>query len=101
VRSRHLIAGLVLAATVAPSTPLIASSDDAWKEFQTNVQKGCAAAVADRLVKPTFIVSPHGTETYGVAIARGRSKYVKARRTIVCVFDKKTKTTETTDELPQ
>lgn len=92
---------MVLAAAVAHSTPLLASSDDAWKEFEANVKKGCAAAVADRLVKPTFIVSPHGTQTYGVAIAKGRSKYVKAQRTIVCVFDKQTKTTETTDELPQ
>lgn len=101
MRSRHIIAGLVLAATVAQATPLFASSDDAWKEFQTNVQKGCAAAVGDRLVKPTFIVEPHGTETYGVAVARGRSKYGKAQRMIVCVFDKKTKTTESTDEMPR
>jgi hypothetical protein len=99
LKHRHVIAGLGLAAAAVVATPLLASSDDAWKEFEANVQKGCAAAVGDRLVKPTFTVSPHGTENYGVAIAKGLSKYDKVPYAIVCVFDKKTQKTEATDEL--
>jgi hypothetical protein len=97
----HVIAGLGLATTFAFSAPLLASSEDAWKEFRANVQKGCETAVGDRLVKPTYTVDPFGTDSYGVAIARGPSKYDKAPHVIVCVFDKKTLKTEATEELPQ
>jgi hypothetical protein len=99
LKFRHVIAGLCLAAAVAASTPLLASSEDAWKEFRANVQKGCEAAVGDKLVKPTYTVDPFGTDSYGVAIARGPSKYNKAPKVIVCVFDKKTLKTEATEEL--
>jgi hypothetical protein len=97
----RVIAGLGLAASVAAPTPLLASSEDAWKEFRANVQKGCEAAVGDRLLKPSYAIDPFGTESYGVAIARGPSKYDKAPHVIVCVFDKKTLKTEATEELPQ
>jgi hypothetical protein len=95
------MAGAGAAALVAAATPLFASSEDAWKEFRADVLKGCEAAVGDSLVKPTYTVDPFGTETYGVALARGPSKYDKASHVIVCVFDKKTKKTEATQELPQ
>jgi hypothetical protein len=101
LKGRHVIAGLCLAATVTAATPLLASSEDAWKEFRANVQKGCEAAVGDRLVKPAYTVDPFGTESYGVAIARGPSKFDKSPHVIVCVFDKKTLKTEATEELPQ
>lgn len=101
MKLRDVIAGSVLAGTLAAATPLLASSDDAWKEFRANVQKGCQAAVGDRLVKPTYTVDPFGTESYGVAVARGPSKYDKAPQVIVCVFDKKTQKTEATQEVPQ
>lgn len=101
MKSRHIIAGICLVATSLAATPLLASSEEAWKEFRANVQKGCEAAVGDRLVKPTYVVDPFGTESYGVAIARGPSKYDKAQHMIVCVFDKATKKTEATQEIRQ
>lgn len=101
MKFRHLMAGIGLATTALAATPLLASSEDAWKEFRANVQKGCEAAVGDRLVKPTYVVDPFGTENYGVAIARGPSSYDKASHVIVCVFDKKTRKTEATQEIPQ
>jgi hypothetical protein len=98
LRTFYVMAGAGLAAMIS-ATPLQASSEAAWDEFRANVKKGCEAAVSDRLVKPTFVIDPHGTETYGVAVAKGRSKYGKARLMIVCVFDKKTQKTETSNEL--
>jgi hypothetical protein len=79
-------------ATVAfcvATAPALASSEDAWKEFRAKVSKSCEKAVAGRLEKPQIAVDPFGSDSYGVAIARGVSTDSKAPRVIVCVFDKR------------
>lgn len=91
--SRALIAALLLA-----TTPALASSEDAWKEFRENVRNGCARAVAQRLRDAKIDVDPFGSDSYGVAIARGVSTDAKAPRAIVCVYDKRSKAVEASGE---
>jgi hypothetical protein len=89
----------VFAALLLTTTPALASSDDAWKTFRENVQTSCAKAVAGRLKDAKIDVDPFGSESYGVAIARGVSADAKAPRAIVCIFDKRSKAVETSGEL--
>jgi hypothetical protein len=92
--SRAVFAALLLA-----TTPALASSEDAWKAFRENVQTSCAKAVAGRLEDAKIDVDPFGSESYGVAIARGVSTDAKAPRAIVCIFGKRSKAVETSGEL--
>ena len=73
---------------------------DAWAAFRVDVEKACRAALASQMPKAKIIVDPFGTESYGVAIARGVPKGGKTVREIVCVYDKKTQRPEVTGELP-
>ncbi|MGJ0507834.1 MAG: hypothetical protein ACR652_12075 [Methylocystis sp.] len=90
---RRLLLPLVLAAT-----PALASSEDAWRKFREAVLKSCETAVAGRLETPAIAVDPFGSDSYGVAIARGTSTDAKAPRAIVCVYDKRRKSVETSGE---
>ena len=93
---RALFALLLLGAT-----PALASDEASWEAFRAEVRKGCEKAVAGTLEKPSIAVDPHGSESYGIAIAKGKSKYSDAALTVVCVFDKKTKKIETSGEFGQ
>lgn len=88
----------LLLALLLSTTPALASSDDAWQAFRDDVRKACETAVAGRLRKPVVSVDPFGSESYGVAIARGDSTDAKAPRAIVCVYDKRAKRLETSGE---
>jgi hypothetical protein len=90
---RALIAALALS-----TTPALASSEDAWKAFRENVRNACGKAVAGRLKDAKIDVDPFGSESYGVAIARGVSTDAKAPRAIVCIYDKRSKAAEASGE---
>lgn len=91
---------LLLAGFVAPfgAAPAQSASDDAWREFRASVRKSCEAAVAGRLDRATIEVDPFGSETYGVALAKGVSRDAKAPRVIVCIYDKRSKRAEASGE---
>jgi hypothetical protein len=86
--------GIVLfAATLAGiSIPAFAqaSSPDAWKEFNAQVEQKCAEAAAGMFRKPQVAVDPVGSENFGLAIVFGRAKEVKGRAAVICVVNKKT-----------
>ncbi|SFV37101.1 hypothetical protein SAMN05216456_2749 [Devosia crocina] len=84
----------LLAISLGSITAATASSGDAWAEFAAEVEKGCRAATADYFADPTVIVDPFGSESFGLAIVSGDTA------SIVCVFDKQTKTVEIGGELP-
>jgi hypothetical protein len=67
-----------------------ASSPDAWKEFNAEVEKKCGEAAEDFFRKPQVAVDPVGSESFGLAIVYGKSKEVKGRAALICVVDKKT-----------
>jgi hypothetical protein len=91
------VASVVAALTVAASAH--ASSPDAWKEFNAEVEQKCADAAQDMFRKPQVAVDPIGSERFGLAIVFGRSKEVKGRAAIICVVDKKSGTVELGTEM--
>jgi hypothetical protein len=95
--------GIVLfAATLAGiSLPALAeaSSPDAWKEFNAQVEQKCTEAAADMFRKPQVAVDPVGSENFGLAIVFGRSQQVKGRAAVVCVVNKKTGVVELGTEM--
>ncbi len=95
MRRARLLAGLALPLASAQA---LAASDAAWLEFRASVQKSCEKAVAGRLDQVTVEVDPFGSESYGVALARGVSRDAKAPRVIVCIYDKRSKRAEASGE---
>ena len=77
------------AATLGATGIAHASSPDAWKEFNAEVEQKCSDAARDMFRKPQVAVDPVGSESFGLAIVYGRSKEVKGRAAIICVVDKK------------
>jgi hypothetical protein len=88
------IASMLTAASVAN-----ASSPDAWKEFNAQVEQKCAEAAQDMFRKPQVAVDPVGSETFGLAIVYGRSKEVKGRAAMICIVNKKTGVVELGTEM--
>lgn len=89
MRSAILLAATIAAALSAGSNAA-ASSPDAWKQFNAEVEQKCADAAQDIFRKPQVAVDPVGSETFGLAIVYGRSQEVKGRAAVICVVNKKT-----------
>lgn len=98
MRSVILLAAAA-AATFSAAGAANASSPDAWKEFNAEVEQKCADAAKDMFRKPQVAVDPVGSENFGLAIVYGRSKEVKGRAAVVCVVNKKTGVTELGTEM--
>lgn len=76
------------------ATPALASTDEAWKEFQAEVEKACTAlAPADG--ETAIEVNPFGSDSYGAALLITTLPDGGADR-FVCIYDKKTKKAEIT-----
>lgn len=87
----NLIRLLVLLASTS-STITYASSEEAWKEFAKDVEKACKTATNSSIKNAKVTVDPFGSESYGLAIVRGKSAYNnKHKLEIICVYDKKIK----------
>jgi hypothetical protein len=78
-----------IAAVLSAGTGAHASSPDAWKQFNAEVEQKCTDAARDMFRKPQVAVDPIGSENFGLAIVYGRSKEVKGRAAVVCVVNKK------------
>ncbi|MFC6489550.1 hypothetical protein [Nitratireductor sp. GCM10026969] len=74
-----------------------AASPEAWEAFRADIEGKCLAATTT-LEDKTAWVDPFGTESYGIAVVTGRSRYADGRQFAVCVYDKATKTVETLSE---
>lgn len=83
------MAGATIAAVLFAAGGAYASSPDAWKQFNAEVEQKCADAARDMFRKPQVAVDPVGSENFGLAIVYGRSKDVKGRAAVVCVVSKK------------
>ncbi|MTH78666.1 hypothetical protein [Paracoccus aestuariivivens] len=76
------------------ATPALASTDEAWKEFQADVEKACTA-LAPAEGETGIEVNPFGSEHFGAALLittlpdGGADRYV-------CIYDKQTKKAELT-----
>lgn len=75
-----------------------AASDDAWAEFQAEVEKGCIDAAAQLLSNASAIVDPFGSESYGLAIVTGETP-AGTTASAICVMNKQTRVFEISGEL--
>ena len=96
---RSIFTVAVLAAPLlGPSlaTPALASSDDAWATFRTDVQAACAQMTdVPEGASASYAVNPFGSESYGAALVTVTLKDGTADR-MVCIYDKQNKTAEMT-----
>ncbi|RYE53209.1 MAG: hypothetical protein EOP18_09470, partial [Rhizobiaceae bacterium] len=76
MRSAILLAATV-AATLSAGAAAQASSPDAWKEFNAEVEKKCADAAQNIFRKPQVAVDPIGSENFGLALVYGKAQAVK------------------------
>ena len=96
---RSIFAVAVLAAPLLGpllATPALASSDDAWDTFRTDVQAACAQITdVPKGASASYAVNPFGSESYGAALVTVTLKDGTADR-MVCIYDKQNKTAEMT-----
>jgi hypothetical protein len=92
---------ITLAATlsVAVAGTAHASSDDAWGQFQKDVDKACVTAAKGLIEKGRTVVDPFGSENYGLAVVSGKAVGAKVTISTICVYDKKTKKAEIGGEI--
>lgn len=89
----HLIAaGATTAATAA--------TDDAWEAFRADVAAQCLAAAGELFETAKATVDPFGSESFGLALVRGKAKGADAEIAAICVYDKEARTVEIGGELP-
>ena len=98
MRSGIVMLSAVVATMAIPAASQ-ASSPDAWKEFNAEVEQKCLDAGEAMFRKPQVAVDPVGSEKFGLAIVYGRSKEVKGRAAVICVVDKKTGAVELGTEM--
>lgn len=98
MRSAILLAATVAAALSAGASAE-ASSPDAWKQFNAEVEKKCADAAQDIFRKPQVAVDPIGSENFGLALVYGKAQAVKGRAAVICVVNKKTGVVELGTEM--
>ncbi|MGV3548805.1 hypothetical protein [Rhizobium sp.] len=94
-----ILAAATVATALTFSGSAQASSPDAWKEFNAEVEKKCTDAAKDLFRKPQVAVDPVGSEKFGLAVVFGRVKQGKGRAAAICVVDKKTGVVEIGTEM--
>lgn len=93
------LAGLSLLVSLFVASAATASSDDSWAAFRQAVETACLKAASASLVGATATVDPFGSETFGLALLRGKPKGAKQPVMMICVYDKKRQTVELGGEL--
>lgn len=90
---------VTVAAALTLGASAQASSPDAWKQFNAEVEQKCADATKDVFRKPQVAVDPVGSENFGLAVVFGKAKQVKGRAAVICVINKKTGVVEIGTEM--
>lgn len=91
---------LMISLVVAGATPSFAATDAEWEKFAKDVRVACIKAAAPLFEKAKAVVDPNGSESYGLALLRGKAKGAAANIQVICVYDKKAKKAEVGGELP-
>lgn len=74
---------------------VLASGEEAWKNFRASVEDACMAAIdAPETASVTVEVNPFGSESYGAALVTVGDQHGKDR--MICIFDKRSKAVEIT-----
>jgi hypothetical protein len=91
---------ILAVAMTACAMPAWAASDDAWQQFQNDVEAACLEAAAPMFETASARVDPFGSESYGLALVTGKAKGADVEIASICVYDKQTKAVEIGGELP-
>jgi hypothetical protein len=79
----------------------LASTPEAWAEFEDSVRTASEALIAGQAVSMTDIfVVPFGSESYGIALVHGLDNSTSVEVVYVTVYDKTTGDTEMSGEIP-
>lgn len=88
----------ILIMGVFSSFTVHASSSDAWEEFEQSVRIQCSISFDRSFSRYHIYIDPYGTESYGIAIARGTLKSSTGLRapdsSMVCIYNKQSKQAE-------
>lgn len=71
-----------------------ASSPQAWEEFRRDVESACRAASETHLGDAQIVVDPFGSQSYGLALLTGPSLEDGSPQSLICVYDKASRTVE-------
>ena len=83
----HALAALaVLGATAMIGSISQASSPDAWDKFRAELVQACIGKA--KLPKPTVLVAPEGTASYGVALLSSDDIAGQKPQSVVCIARK-------------
>lgn len=77
-----------LAAAIVMVSSVAASSGDAWKEFQQDVERSCLEHALPVLDVKNIFVDPYGSESYGYAVMVGTGIGSTTGYMMVCTYDK-------------
>ncbi|MCC6736168.1 MAG: hypothetical protein IT534_08565 [Bauldia sp.] len=89
-----------LALLVAGVAHSRAATEAEWEAFRADVEAKCLAAAEGLFETATAIVDPFGSQTYGMALIRGKARGADVDIMAICVYDKATKVAEIGGELP-
>jgi len=92
--SSVIILACALVAVAWTPLDVAASSDDAWEEFERDVQKACLIASKGVLQVTDVQVDPYGSESFGFAVIHGVESGASTERLIVCAYDKQSQAAE-------
>ena len=92
--SRLFLAVVSLLLLSSSVSNLVASSPDAWAEFRNDVKMKMEKEVKTKFASYGIFVEPHGSDSYGVAIASGVSAGAKQPLTIIGIYDKQSQKLE-------
>lgn len=83
-----------LLASLSSATYALASSADAWEEFQQDVEKACLAAAGGVMQVKSIQVDPYGSESYGFAVLSGVENGSTTERLLACAYGKRSQVAE-------
>ncbi|MGV8840022.1 MAG: hypothetical protein ACWA6X_06925 [Bauldia sp.] len=89
-----------LALLVAGVAESRAATEAEWEAFRADVEAKCLEAAEGLFETATAIVDPFGSQTYGMALIRGKARGADVNIMAICVYDKVTKVAEIGGELP-
>lgn len=86
---RFLLSASIAATCVAAPTPALASSDAAWREFNTRVTRACVAASGIRSYRASAIIGFNDEAGKVAMLVSDRTRY--SDRSKLCLYDKRTR----------
>lgn len=97
---RRLTSLLILAALpLASAHGASAATEAEWQAFREDVRSKCAVAAEPLFETMEIFVDPFGSQSYGLALIRGKARGADVTISSICVYDKQAQTVEIGGEL--